>query len=253
MVNETIDVLEAPVDLTIRLLGPPLYVFATDSDGVPLPVNYNDTHASMTVYSTGEIAISYYTLNLTSKTGDTWTLTLDTICTTIILLPENSVPVSMEPTPSPAIIGNATGFEFPSNTTIKIEYYVLPSQFIPTNTGQITITETTTETTLTGRGIQFYYIIIILIILIFLYFIYKWRRPSGEEKTPPTTTSRLDDRDQKIIEALKSKPLSAPELMHATGIPKTPLYRRLKKLVDEGIIEYYEEKGVRKYRLRSNQ
>ncbi len=255
LINETLSVQEAPSNITVRLLAPPIYVFAIDSDGIPLPLNYNNTHAVISVYSSGQVTLSYYTLNLTTKAGDIWTLTLEAKCPTTIILPDNSVPVSMNPTPNPVIIGNRTGFEFPPDTTITMNYYVLPSQFIPThtNTPGTTQTTTTTETTTAGQNNYIYLISIILLLIILLYLFQRHRgkKSSSEIITTPPKSGSLDDRDQKILEALKRKPMSAPELMHETRIPKTPLYRRLKRLVDEGFIEYYEENGVRIYRLRS--
>lgn len=255
LINETISVQEAPSNITVRLLAPPIYIFAIDSDGIPLPLNYNNTHAIISVYSPGQVTLSYYTLNITAKEGDIWTLTLEAKCPTTIILPDNSVPVSMNPTPNPVLIGNRTGFEFPPDTTITMNYYVLPSQFIPphTNTPGTTLTTTTTETTTAGQNNYVYLIPIILLLIILLYLFQRTRgqKSSGEIITTPPRSGSLDDRDQKILEALKRKPMSAPELMHETGIPKTPLYRRLKRLVDEGFIEYYEENGVRIYRLRS--
>ena len=60
----------------------------------------------------------------------------------------------------------------------------------------------------------------------------------------------LDDRDEAIVKALKSGPLSAQEIMERTGIPKTPLYRRLKKLERMGVVESFSRGGKTFYKLR---
>ncbi|MEM0340632.1 MAG: winged helix-turn-helix transcriptional regulator [Acidilobaceae archaeon] len=63
----------------------------------------------------------------------------------------------------------------------------------------------------------------------------------------------LDDRDKAIIETLREQgEATVAELQQKTGIPKTPLYRRLKKLEEMGLIEPRETGGARKYRLKSD-
>jgi len=59
-----------------------------------------------------------------------------------------------------------------------------------------------------------------------------------------------DERDRLIIDALRRRPMTASELMEETGIPKSPLYRRLSRLVEEGVVEVVREGQRRIYRLR---
>ncbi|MCE4609467.1 MAG: winged helix-turn-helix domain-containing protein, partial [Desulfurococcales archaeon] len=75
----------------------------------------------------------------------------------------------------------------------------------------------------------------------------------GDSGSPSISvmSEALDERDRLIIDALKTGPKTASELMDLTGIPKTPLYRRLRKLIDRGIIEYKDEGGSRKYMLKT--
>lgn len=254
-VNETLNITEAPANISVRLLGTPLYIYALDDSGVPLPLTYNATHAVITVYSTGLVYLYYYTMNLTSKIGETWSLSLESSCPTIILLPDNSIPVSVNPTPTPVIVGNRTGLSFPSGATITLNYYLIPTQFFQGT--QRTTTLASPPVSPSGENNKYLYILIIIIIVlgIALYAALsrKGRKNSPDEEVATSIRGEaLDERDKKIIEALKKKPMSAQELIQETNIPKTPLYRRLNKMIEDGVIEFYEEGGVRIYRLKDS-
>ncbi|MCE4620789.1 MAG: hypothetical protein F7C33_07195, partial [Desulfurococcales archaeon] len=84
-VYENITVTNAPSNVTVPLLAPPLTLYAEDQGGVPLPVTYTNTTATVTVYGPGTITVRYYTLALTSKTNYSWKLALTPPCTTIVV------------------------------------------------------------------------------------------------------------------------------------------------------------------------
>ena len=62
----------------------------------------------------------------------------------------------------------------------------------------------------------------------------------------------LDDRDAAILSALAKMggEATASDLISATGIPKTPMYRRLAKLVRLGYLEEGTRGGVKVYRCK---
>jgi len=61
----------------------------------------------------------------------------------------------------------------------------------------------------------------------------------------------LDERDKLIINVIKRLgEVPAQKIMEETGIPKTPLYRRLKKLEKAGIIESVLRSGKTYYRVK---
>ncbi len=63
--------------------------------------------------------------------------------------------------------------------------------------------------------------------------------------------SELDERDQAILDALKRLgDATASMLVKETGIPKSPLYRRLKRLEEAGMVESRRVKGKTYYRLK---
>jgi uncharacterized membrane protein len=76
-------------------------------------------------------------------------------------------------------------------------------------------------------------------------------RRRGRGATAAQAPAELDYRDEQIIEALRSLGgrATAQELMRKTGIPKTPLYRRLSRLEEAGLIKSSRVRGVTYYHL----
>ncbi len=67
----------------------------------------------------------------------------------------------------------------------------------------------------------------------------------------PLLSDALDERDKVILSLLEERgEMTAAEISEASGIPKSPLYRRLKRLVEEGYIEARRAAGKTVYRLR---
>jgi len=61
----------------------------------------------------------------------------------------------------------------------------------------------------------------------------------------------LDDRDKLIINTLRERgDLTASELIKYTGIPRSAIYRRLKRLIKSGYIEQVKLGVKTVYRLR---
>lgn len=77
------------------------------------------------------------------------------------------------------------------------------------------------------------------------------RRKGVEEGLEELAPGELDERDQAILEALKRLgEATASMLVKEAGIPKSPLYRRLRRLEEAGIIESRRVKGKTYYKLR---
>ncbi len=286
---------EYPANITFEALAPPVFAQAIDlSTGALLPTVFNGKNITITVFNTTTIKLYYVTLQLTNKQGQYWTLNYTSPCKTILILPQDAVPVAITPGPTPILYQGKPALEFPPGQ-VKIKYMIVPlpqqttttttQQPAQNNTQQTTNTnnqkqpaqttqQTTTTKTPTRKNTLTPWIAgaAAAATAITLIHFYTRRRnpktPSQTRTTPPNpgtpSTPRqevkiemmkleLDERDKAIIEALKEKDKTASELMEETGIPKTPLYRRLRKLIDAGIIDYYEENGTRKYRLKTRE
>ncbi|BCS92742.1 helix-turn-helix transcriptional regulator [Metallosphaera javensis (ex Sakai et al. 2022)] len=71
-----------------------------------------------------------------------------------------------------------------------------------------------------------------------------WRRRPTPQVAPP---NELDDRDIKILEAIKAGADNLSKISELSLLPRTTVYRRVKKLVSLGLIEEIREKGKVKY------
>jgi len=60
---------------------------------------------------------------------------------------------------------------------------------------------------------------------------------------------RVDVVTCKILKCLRERRMTTGEIQVITGIPRSTLYRRLKELVNEGIIKKIEEEGIAFYKL----
>jgi uncharacterized membrane protein len=77
------------------------------------------------------------------------------------------------------------------------------------------------------------------------------RRGASRLVEVATVEEALDERDKLILETLKNVgEATAPTLQKATGIPKTPLYRKLEKLEKMGLIESEWRGGAKVYRVK---
>jgi len=262
-VNTTMTVNSTSLPATVywKAIGVPIFASATDKyTGAPLPVAYNNsTLIAVTVPDNTTVDLYYVTQTVTSKQGEYWLLEVSgASCPTVVVLPGDAIPVEVTPAnPRPVLVNGTPGLLFYSKN-ISIKYILSPS--ISTGTGGFG------GTTSQGGGpgghgrnnILKTAVIALSIIVagagLYLYYQARKRRSS---KTPGTLEKQevqvrigLDDRDRLILDALKDGEKTASELMTLTGIPKTPLYRRLKKLLEAGLIEAVDEGGQRVYRLK---
>ncbi len=234
-----------PVQLTLPLLGEPFYVEAY-SDNESIPVEYNSTHIFFTAIH-NMTTIVYFTGNLTVKKGDEWTLTIRSPWKTTVILPSEALVYEISPEDfEPTLIHGKVGFTF-NPGTIEVKYILIPAP-IQSNTTKLQPTQTRTNST--GEEENLWSLLgktsIIIIVVTVIFFYMKRYRRGG---TRPL--EELDERDRKIIETLiREGELTAQELIEKTRIPKTPLYRRLKRLVSQGYLETITRSGKTYYRIR---
>jgi len=244
----------APLDITIALEAPPLYAEARINSTM-LPVEYSDSYLVVTVYSTDPVKVSYIAMNMTYKSGEYWILKVRPASRAYVVLPDNALPVEFSPDPiGVVVVDGKIAFEFkPGEATIR--YIVVPGHLISetateapgeqVSTPPSTLATPTTpapENSLLAALAALAVAVAIAALLLL----------SRRKKTVKleASISALDDRDKLIIEKLSEGPKTAGELMRETGIPKNPLYRRLKKLVDMGLVEAFDGDGTRKYRVK---
>lgn len=270
-VTYTINVTSAPTTVSIKFESSPLIATATLPSGITIPISTNNTLTSIDIMENGTLKVSYITLNLTSKNGEIWVLKINPPSKAYVILPPDATPISFDVIPKVTIIDNAVTFVLPPGSH-KITYVLVPilttttSTTAPTSTSSTTAvigsgtsssatripsTSTKTYVSTAPRNRKSYFILggAIAVIVVIVATLLLARRNDSDIKASLVTES-LDERDKSILNALKDGPKTASELKKLTGIPKTALYRRLKKLLNMNLIEEINVGNIRKYQLK---
>ncbi len=236
-VSQIIQDINPNENLTIPLLGNPIYIEAV-SNNIPQPLEIRD-NSVLIVTASNELKIRYITNDLTNKTGEEWTLSYKSPWNTGVILPEEAIVLEVNPeTFDVDIINNTAVLVFPPGT-VTIKYMIIPGVAEPPSSGNYPPLVS---------GDVFIYILLVLLVIgaaIILIRSLRSRRKIKIEKHV------LDERDGQIIKVLEDYgELTAKEIMEKTGIPKTPLYRRLKRLVKQGYLEQKTLSGVTYFSLK---
>ena len=249
-------------NISVAVPGAPVYVEAESGNGTLLPAYAGNGSIVVTIpwNGSGSLAIRYVALDLTSKQGMQWVFEASLPCTARVLLPQGAAPSLISPEPRIAVENGSVVFVFPPGQA-RIEYFLTPQIGEGGQTGGTANATTGTPGAPGAEGQEERSLWPLLVVALVLalggaaayYLVARARRPGNPGgDSVSLSVEGLDERDRAIIEALRgsSEGKTASQLMEETGIPKTPLYRRLNKLERMGIIEHYDEGGVRRYRLR---
>lgn len=233
---------ETPQVIVLPTIGDPIYYTAI-SNGVEQPIKSFDNHLNITVFS-NNITIIYTSLDVTMKKEELWNLHVYLPWDTIIIFPEDAILLTTNTLFDVVFVNNTIGYKFLKGE-INLTYVIIPKYI-----------EEQTNTSVENKGVSTHKmrmnIIIILVVIIaglssvtYLYVRNK-RKESVQE-----IEMQVDDRDRIILEVIRKKgECTANDIMNETRIPKTPLYRRLRKLVDMGLIDYRDRGGHRYFRIK---
>ena len=224
-----------PKDIILPLLASPFYIEAHVEEA-PINVETNDTHLFLTALGR-DVVIVYYTSGLTEKVGEEWTFKTITPWPITISLPDDALIYDIEPEDFELVLVNdKPSFHF-SKGTITIKYIITP---------EITSVEPSITTPAYSSILAPLIIAFMIVGVIAFFFVYM-----RKGRTKELHGIELDERDSKIVEVLsKYGEVTAQELMEKSRIPKTPLYRRLRKLEQLGYIEAVTRAGRTIYRLK---
>ncbi len=245
MITQILSSTSPPEEISIELLGSPVYIEA-NSDGTPIPVEVSDGVAYLTVPSEKAI-LTYMVTDLTNKVGEDWVLSFSSPYPVTVILSDNMMMYEITPENFDVTIINETvAFVFQPGQ-IEIKYVLVPQ--MPGGTGPPSPPEPSLST---GFFMGMWPILLalgVLLAIIVIYFAFKKQQSKRESED---IYSLLDNRDNRILTTLsKYGELTARELIEKTSIPKTPLYRRLRKLVELGLVESVTRSGVVYYRIKS--
>jgi uncharacterized membrane protein len=261
MLEYRLSVEGAPANITLRVPRDAVYISVSDG-GDPAPYSYDEAQGllSFTTFS-GRVTVRVYTLGLTSKEGAIWRLQLGTVdLETLLALPGEALIVSVEPRDfSVRLVNNTLHLVFKPGSAVRVEYTLIPAtqpapppgQAAPTTTPTTTVKEAPEQ----GKEAPTTWLLLALGALALLAIagalLLRARRTASRLVEIATVEEVLDERDRLILETLKNMgEATAPTLQKATGIPKTPLYRKLEKLEKMGLIESEWRGGAKVYRVK---
>ena len=250
----------APANITLRVPRDAIYVSVSDG-GDPAPYSYDEARGllSFTTFS-GRVTVRVYSLGLTSKEGAIWRLQLGTVdLETLVALPGEALIVLVEPRDfGVRLVNNTLHLVFKPGSTVRVEYTLIPTTQPAPPPGQVAPTTTPTtvkEAPEQGKEALTTWLLLALGALALLAvagaLLLRARRGASRLVEVATVEEVLDERDRLILETLKNMgEATAPTLQKTTGIPKTPLYRKLEKLEKMGLIESEWRGGAKVYKPR---
>ena len=226
-----------PQDVSITLPDEPIF-FTVYVNGSETPAYYEDGRLSFYAVAS-DVEIEILSNGLTKKDGFKWVFQVNMPYSYKLILPKNT------------IILNISIQDF----TVSVEPDGRPSLLLPK--GEISIVYTFPPASVedggesTPLGIDFNIIPIFIVFgILLIALLYLLRRRGGNPIEVELLEGEIDDRDKMILEVLKSGMKTAQQIMDETGIPKSPLDRRLNKLERMGYIASTRKSGVKYFYLK---
>jgi len=236
MVNHELELNQTYPSINVTLLGE-VHEDLLVVDEKSLPLDHSVSTGNATVYSLNatQIKISYFTPDLTSKTGKYWTLSTEGSTSVKVVLPEDASIISLNNVPE--LIESTDGqvsLVLPSGT-IEITYIAEHSLYQPTQTYE------------TWQFIAIVSFPIIAFIAFALWFMRR-KKPPPQPKEPAdeVDVDKLLEREKylrpeevQVIRFLAEKHGTAfeAELYEKLNLPRTTTWRLLKRLEKMEIVD----------------
>ena len=209
-------------------------LFIVDEQNLPLDYTLTDNNAGIDSLGASRITISYFTSDLTSKTGKYWTLTATVTTTATVTLPESASIISLNNVPELIETSNNQVYLIMPSGTIEISYIAEHNLNIQTQgieTWQLI-------------AIAFFPIITALVLSLYLV---KRKKPKMKSQQPATEVDvdkvferekHLRPEEVQVIQILAEKHGTAfeAEIYEKLSLPRTTTWRLLKRLEKMEII-----------------
>jgi len=227
-------------NISIPLPREPFYIEIYGGLG---PVTYEYRGGVVTFISPfEEVIVDLYFNDLTGKEGGIWFFEVNIEYPYTVILPERVVLLDISREDYQLTFRNNSLAILLGGGYVRIEYVLPPStpagDESPPQGGSGDVFMPSLELISLG---------LIMVLAAVSTYLYIRRRKGGDQDI---LDEILDERDDAILKALERRPMTAQELIEFTGIPKSPLYRRLSKLEKMGFVEKARLGGKRVYRLR---
>lgn len=249
------------VSVSIPLLGrpdPSLGILVVDEWGEPLAYAVNETFNVLFVANINSsiVRASYYTQDLTSKTGAVWSLNFTSPYRVRVVLPDNATVIGLETLPLRVYsVGDRIVLEFGPGP-VSVKYAVLytappppPTNQTPPSSQQPPPTQPPAQQPPPPTGQNQLpqqlplYAILAAAALAVAALALAARRRGGEQ-----ALAELSEEDVAILESLRRAGGGAfqSDLQKAVGMPSTTLWRRVKRLEKLGYV-IVEKRAGRNY------
>ncbi|RLF21846.1 MAG: hypothetical protein DRN15_04265 [Thermoprotei archaeon] len=245
MVSYLIEVYDGVGMLNITLLGVPEFLIVSDDEGNPLHYELYDDMISILLMGSRYVNVTYYTMSLTFKEGEVWKLSVSEVPTEhIVVLPEGAKVVGLTEIPlSIEIVDGRTRLIMPKGT-YEIEYVVpitppiKPPEEKPPETPPKEAPPPSQERPALDMWLLILAIVVAIVVILTIIAIERRRRLSSE----------ISEEEREILNALKRLGGEAYqyEVARMVNLPKTTLWRHVRRLADKGLIEI-EKRGRQNY------
>lgn len=246
LVNHELNLNQTFPSVNVTLLGTAYEeMLVVDEQNLPLDFTIVDGEAVIYSLNASQIKISYFTPDLTSKTGKYWTLIVQVPASTAVILPENASIISLNCVPELIESSNNQVTLVMPNGTIEITYITEHS-----------LNQKTQNNTPWPLIAALLFFPIITFIAVALWFMKRKRTPPSHPKEPENEVdvAKLFEKEKylrpeevQVIHLLAGKNGTAfeAELYENLDLPRTTTWRLLKRLEKMQIVD------IRKHRRQN--
>lgn len=234
-------------------------VMAFTKDGTPLYVEVEGHTAIIELFNLSETVILTYDAVVGNVSYEAVVnVRISPTSKSLVYLPHNSALVSATGDPEISAENKTIVLMYSTGGTYEITFMVLPpgTQYQTTTSAMTDSWSTTTVETTHPSGpgysldyLMYVIIVVIVVALLLAYYLFRISRRSKPAAVEPMLTSGLDDRDMLILKVLEDNEMSLSDISRVTGLNKSVVWRRVKRLTDLGFLFRRVEKGKTIYGL----
>jgi len=235
LINHELELNQTYPSINVTLLGE-TYEDLLVVDEKSLPLDYSAATGKATIYSLNatQTKISYFTPDLTSKTGKYWSLSTEVSTSTKVILPEDALIISLNNVPELIESSNGQVSLLMPSGTIEITYIAEHSLYSQTPSYK------------TWQLIAIVSFPIITSIAFALWFLRRKKPPQPKELTDEVDVDKLFEKEKylrpeevQVIRFLAEKHGTAfeAELYEKLNLPRTTTWRLLKRLEKMEIVD----------------
>jgi len=199
-------------------------LFAYDQDSLPIPVEYNETHVIAYPLNTSRNVIIEATADIIEYVSENVSrLIIKPRLPSKVVLPPSCGLLSFNGSADVKALDSRIELTYSEPGTYAIEFICLTT-YVTTSTP----TGTTSSSAPTVQYIT--YVALVGMVALVAILVMRFRGRERIEVFIRGISRELDDRDIKILKSVKDKPRSISELSRVTGLSKSIVSRKVKKL-----------------------